>query len=326
MGVKVGRRRVRATMRSGVSVSVPLWDLESGVPGPCLLLTAAQHGNEVQGSEAIRRFVDLAGRDLARGRVLAVPFANLPAVRERRPHIRMGPEQPYGDDRGHNMNMTWGGGRGNDTGRLSAALARALFSGVTHVLDVHCWECHAAPALLIRDRPDLRLLARRLGPRFVQIRAPHGSTLGGRFCEIGRVGLSYECSGQYVVDEGEVRRCLRIIVNLARAIGILPGRPIPECREVLFSDATETVTVAAPITGLFVGRGLRNCDPVKKGAVLGHVLSDRDLSCHEITATVAGYLGAYGASRKDCDVALPGRHPYVSKGERLAAIVRPRPR
>jgi predicted deacylase len=252
---------------------------------------------------------------------MAVPFANLPAVRERRPHIHMGHEQPYGDARGHNMNVTWPGRKsGNDTERLSHALHRAFGKDPTHVFDVHCWERHNAPALLIRDRPDLRDMARRMGALFVDVRPPMPVTLGGMFCESGRVGLSYECSGQYVINEAEVVRCLRLMTNLARIIGILPGRPAPENRTVLFSDQTTTTSVTAPCNGLFVGRDLRPCDRVKRGDVLGHVLSDVDLTCREIRAPVAGYLYAYGASRKDCDVALPGHHPYVTRGERLAVI------
>ena len=34
-----------------------------------------------------------------------------------------------------------------------------------------------------------------------------------------------------------------------------------------------------------------------------------------------GYLKGLGATRDNCDVAMPGHHPYVVKGERVAAIV-----
>ena len=306
---------------------IPAWILDSRKPGPCFLVLAAQHGNEVQGSETIRRFVEIASKSLAAGRVIAVPFANLPAVRERRPHIHMKPEQPYADSRGHNMNHTWPGRRsGNDTARVSYAIHRAFGDEATHVLDLHCWEKHNAAAVLIRDTPYLRDLARKLGHRFVNIRPPSNATLGGRFCSTGRIGVCYEFSGQYVVNERQVQRGLRLIVNMAKAIGMLRGRLLQGDDPVLFSDETVTSDVCAPCSGLFVAEPLEICQPVKRGQVLGHVLSDANLACRTVAAPVAGFLRVHGASRPNCDVAMPGHHPYVSKGERVATIERRRKR
>ena len=325
MAVKAEVRRIRATLRSGKRLTIPAWILDSGRPGPCFLVTAAQHGNEVQGCEAIRRFVEIASKGIAEGKVIAVPFANLPAMRERRPHIRMGPEQPYGDDRGHNMNRTWPGRRsGNDTARVSYAIYRAFGDEATHALDLHCWQKWGAPAVLIRDVPGLRELAGKLGDRFVDIRPPSDHTLGGLFCATGRVGVTYEFAGQYLVDEQQVRRGLRLITNMAKAIGLLGGRLQKGDVPVLFSDQVRTTTVAAPHTGLFVEAALGVCQPVRKGQRLGHILSDVDLSCTEIVAPVSGYLRAYGASRAHCDVALPAQHPYVSTGDRVAIIAAPK--
>ena len=327
MGAKMTLRKIRATLRSGKRLTIPAWVLDSGKAGPCFLVTAAQHGNEVQGSEAIRRFVEIASKRMVAGEVIAVPFANLPAVRDRRPHIRMGPEQPYGDDRGHNMNRTWPGRRsGNDTARVSYAIARAFGDQATHVLDLHCWEKHSAPAVLVRDVPELRELALKLGHRFVHVSGPNNYTIGGYFCSTDRIGVTYEFAGQYVVDERQVQRGLRVATNYAKLIGLLPGRLEKGDDPVLFSDEMNTATVAAPCTGLFVEAGLELCQKVRKGEVLGHILSDADLATHVIKAPVTGYLRAYGSARPHCDVALPAQHPYVSAGDRLAIIATPKRR
>ena len=321
MGVDRQVEHVEASLGSGEVITIPAWVLDSGTPGPCLLLTAAQHGNEVQGTEAIRRFIELCEAGMSRGKVVAVPMVNLPAIRQRRPHIRMKPEQAYGDDRGHNMNRHWGGKRSrNATARIPAAIYRAFGAAATHALDLHCWEKHTAPALLIRDVPALRDLVAKLGHRFVQGCSPTDCTLGGHFCATGRIGITYEFAGQYTVNEEEVRRGLRMITNFAKAIGLLPGRPEKGDVPVLFSDQCTTTDVAAPCSGLFVEAGLKLCAPVCEGDLLGHILSDVDLSRREIRAPVSGYLRAFGASRAKCDVAMPGHHPYVTEGERLATI------
>lgn len=322
MRIRMKVVRVTADLTRDRKVRIPAWVIESRNPGPCLLLTAAQHGNEVQGAEAIRRFVKLASERLKRGKVFAVPLVNLPAVRQRRPHIRMRPEQAYGDDRGHNMNRWWPGKRsGNDTARIPYAICREFGHEATHAFDLHCWGKHNAPAVLIRNVPHIRELAGKLGHRFVDIRPPgRDFTLGGYFCATGRVGFTYEFSGQYTISEVQVRRGLMLITNLAKAIGLLPGRLIKGDSPVLMSDKCDTVQVTAPRSGLFVKAGLQVCQPVDKGALLGHIISDVNLTLDEVRAPVSGYLRKYGASRPKCDVAMPGHHPYVTKGENLAAV------
>ena len=322
MAARVETDRVVAQLRGKKQVTIPLWRVDSGKPGPVLLLTAAQHGNEVQGSEAIRRFVEVCKTRLKAGRVIAVPIVNIPAFHDRRPHIRMRPEQPYGDDRGHNMNRWWPGKRaGNDTARIPYAIYQAAGDEATHVLDLHCWEEHAAPAVLIRDVPGLRQIAKKLGHRFVDVRPPSDHTLGGYFCATGRVGITYEFSGQYTVNEAQVQRGLRMMTNLAKTIGLTSGKLAKGDSPVLFSDQCDRVDVTAPCTGLFVEAGFGTCEPVKRGALLGRILSDVDLSCQEIRSPANGYLRAYGASRAHCDVAMPGHHPYVTEGERLATVM-----
>ena len=313
--------RAKAELRSGDTVTIPFWVVESGRPGPCLLLAAAQHGNEVQGSEAIRRFVEMAEQRMRAGKVIAVPFVNMAAFRQRRPHINMKPEQPYGDARGHNMNGTWPGRkRGNDTARVSYAVYQAVGEEATHCLDLHCWAKFTAPAMIIRDAPGVREIAEGIAPRFVQVRPPANRTLGGLFCSTGRIGMTYEFPGQYTLDPHPLRDGMRVVTNFAKIIGLLSGRPAKGYSPVLFSDETKQTTVKAPCSGLFAQEPLRLCQAVKKGDLLGRLLSDRDLAVREIVAPRDGYLAAFAAHRPNCDVALPSQHPYASKGDTLATI------
>ena len=74
-------------------LNIPYWRIDSGVPGPTLLIMASQHGHEVQGAEVIRRPLP-ALKGSSAGCVLMVPFANLLALQNRRPHANSGPETP----------------------------------------------------------------------------------------------------------------------------------------------------------------------------------------------------------------------------------------
>ncbi len=321
MAVKLKTRRIKAELRGGKEVVIPAWVLDSNKPVPRMLITAAQHGNEVQGTEAIRRFVEIARERMRCGKIFAVPMVNLPAIRQRRPHINMKPEQSYGDDKGHNMNRWWPGKkRGNDTARIPYAIYQAFGEEATHALDLHCWNAHNAAAVLIRDAPGLRELATKLGHRFVHVCGPSNFTLGGYFCATGRVGVTFEFSGQYTMIEWEIQRGLRMMTNYAKAIGLWPGRLAKGDSPVLFSDECQTVMVAAPCNGMFVPADRRQCDLIDKGERIGLVISDTNLKLTEIRSPHSGYLRAFGVVRPDCDVAMPGHHPYVEKGEQVAQV------
>jgi hypothetical protein len=115
----------------------------------------------------------------------------------------------------------------------------------------------------------------------------------------------------------------RVVTNFAKAIGLMTGPPEKGDDPVLFSDQTQSFRVTAPMPGLFVERDLSLYDFIEEGTLLGHILVERDLTRHGVRSPRSGYLREYGASRPHSDVALPGSHPYVSEGDRLARITWP---
>jgi predicted deacylase len=325
-------REVRADTTDFGAVHIPYWQIESGVGGPCLLVTCAQHSNEVQGSEAMRRFVPMAARELRKGRISIVPFCNKPALWKRRPHISSTPERPYGDDAGHNMNRTWPGRpEGNDTERLSAAIYGALGEQATHNVDIHCWERFTAPASLPRkDRPLSIELARVCALPFASLwdgwAAPEQpSTIDTLFNDTGRSSLTFELSGQYALYEREVCWGLRAVLNVVKFLGMIDGAMEEPEQPIVWLHDTDQVRVTAPANGLFArADGLATASRVEEGQVLGTLLSDDDLSVTEIRAPTGGYLYSYDCSRANSDVSLTAQHPYASRGDRLAVIARPR--
>lgn len=68
------------------------------------------------------------------------------------------------------------------------------------------------------------------------MRPVSGNTLVGSFCLAGRVGITYECSGQYSIDPEQVRLALRTIANMARAIGMIRDAIEPGDGPVIFTD------------------------------------------------------------------------------------------
>ncbi len=324
---------ITASRRDGAEVRVPYWHLQSGQPGEVLAVTAAQHGNEVQGCEVVRAFRKVCERDLLRGEVYLIPFTNLPAVQHRRSHTTLEGEQPYGEDLGENMNRTWPGDpEGNDTERLSHAIHQAVISRCDHVLDLHSWSRFTATCTLVRaecanamamaDAAQIRFTMKQERPQL-----PDGAPapVGVPFNNDGRGALCIELAPQWVIREKEVRQGLRAATNIAKLLHLMDGEmeriagPL-----VMFSAAdreARTHTLRAPRSGLFVESGLETSDYVETGQKLGHLICDGDLTTVDLVAPVSGYLWQYGCHREHSDVRLPAMHPYADEGDIVAAVM-----
>jgi predicted deacylase len=312
---------------------VPYWHLTTGQPGETFVVMAAQHGNEVQGCEVIRRFREVCAHDLVRGDVYLLPFTNPPAVRHRRSHTTLGPEQPYGDDRGENMNRTWPGNpEGNDTERLSYAIHQAIIARCTRLLDLHSWSRFTATCTLVRADCDSARQQAEVAqiPFTMGVERPHSAPgapapVGVPFNDDGRGALCIELAPQWVIREKEVMQGLRAATNMAKLFGMIEG-VIEEIAgpRTYFTAADRddrTHTVRAPRHGLFVEIGLETADYVAAGQKLGHLICDDDLEIVEIVAPVAGLLWQYGCHREHSDVMLPAMHPYASEGDIVAAVM-----
>lgn len=323
-----------ATLTDGSVCPIPYWHLDSGRPGEVFLVLAEQHGNEVQGCEVIRRFREVCEAGLVRGQVYLVPFANPLALRHRRSHVTLGPEQPYGEAEGQNMNLTWPGDpEGNDTARVSYAIWQAVGRHCTRYLDLHSWSRFTATCTLTRpDVPVAEEMALATAIRFVQGRprpnpAPgQPSLVTVQFNNNGLAGICIELAPQWVIREKEVLQGLRAATNIARLLGMIEGEPEAlEGPVVKFNQADQdsrTYKVSAPCSGLFVENGLETSDYVEKGQRLGHIISDENLETVEILSPISGYLWEYGCHRLNCDVALPDMHPYADAGDALASVMR----
>ncbi len=323
------------------------WEIDSGKEGPVLLITAALHGIEVQGSEVIRRFCPIAEKKILKGRMILVPFANPPALWNRRAHIVSTLAHPKGKeiwdderkimrfDLRDNINCTWPGNPdGNEAEQVSHALYNGIVKQATHLVDMHCWNRFTVTAALADESPGTMELAKAAALPAISVRPataltspqrPMPPTLSYIFKTTGRVALDMEFSGQYIISENEVARGVRMLSNCSKHIGMFRGKPEGTEETVMILDVKmEKITVTAQTEGLFIENGLAPGDRVNKGEVLGTLFNDKNLRSTEVKSPAGGYLYAYGHYRRFCDADLADMHPYADKGDTLAIIVRPK--
>lgn len=327
-----------ATLEDGTALAVPFWRIESGRDGPAFVLIAAQHGNEVIGTEVARRFQEVCAQQLIAGSVWLVPTANLLAVRSRRHSFDLGPEQNnrLHPTKANNMQRTWPGNpHGNNTERLSYALDQAVVRHGSHLLDMHCWQhVNAAETLAYNDHAPSTAMGQVTTTRFMSLRPATIPKTGPiMVAELmrkrGGASLVMELSGQFSMPERQVQIGLTSMVNIAKLLGMIEGQPEPVPGPRVVRTKENSREVHAPCSGMFVpaarkdGSGnLAPEDRVEQGQSLGHIIRDKDLVAVPIVAPVSGYLWQYGLCHWSlCDASLPALHPYTEEREIIATVL-----
>ncbi len=325
-----------AILGDGSTLATPFWRIESGKDGPSLLLLAAQHGNEVHGTEVARRLKDVCARQLVAGSVWLVPMANLPAIRVRLHSVDLGPEQSGRFSQGHNMQQTWPGNpEGNDTERIAYALDQSVVRHCSHGVDMHCWnQFWAAETLATTGHESSELLGAVTTPRFISYRpvrppADKVRSITQLMHVRGAGAVVMELSGQFQMGERQVQIGLNSMVNIAKALGMIEGEPESVEGPKVERSRERSHEVLAPCSGIFMPALQKGTsailipdDFVEEGQPLGHIIRETDLAAVPVLASVAGYLWQLNACHGQlCDASLPAQHPYAEEGNRLALVV-----
>ena len=231
-------------------------------PGPRLLVTAAIHGDEINGVEVVRR---LLGRRMPRlsGDLLLVPIANLPAFLGR---------SRYLPDRRDLNRLFPGSTTGSFGARLARVLAKDLAGICTHGIDLH------TGAVTRPNLPQVRFSrevagAQEMASAFgapVMIQSPvRSGSFRGEFTETGKPQLMFEGGEAGILEPAPVRLAIKGVVSVMRHLGMLPPPRAKENRPdpVL---CVRTWWQRSPRGGLF----LPSADLgkiVSKGQIIGKV-------------------------------------------------------
>lgn len=272
--LQINGRRISRGSRT--TVDLPLPQLYTHTPmtmpvhvvrgrhdGPVLFLSAAIHGDELNGVEIIRRILKLPALARMRGSLIAVPMVNVYGVIQ---HSRYLPDR-------RDLNRSF---PGSDHGSLAARVADLFMTEIvarsTHGIDIHTGALHRANLPQIRanlDDEETARLARAFAvPVLLNSNLRDGS-LREAAAECGIPMLLYEAGEALRFDEMSIRVGVRGVINVMRALGMFPRaksrrkRPAPEP-----FVARSSSWVRAPASGI-----LRTVTPlggrIKKGDVLG---------------------------------------------------------
>lgn len=302
----------------GMAERIGYWEVDSGKPGPVFAVVAAQHGNELCGCVSVRDFIRIAETNLVCGKVIGVPFMNPPAVRRRAPSADLRPGEPYIRS-AHNMQTLWDSPGFNDTAALAAGIWEKILSRADCILDIHCYQRSMAPVAAVRNTPEGEALAKASGYPFVRTLSRESDWQGHlrvRAEKAGKRFIGIELRGQYLLYPEEIARGTRTAVNVARHLGLMPGKP--ETQEQRRMGGT--VAVCAPTAGLFVNGPFKPGDVVRKGEKLGYVLRETTLEEVPVIAPVSGRITRF-VGRGDGDVDIREFSQWVFLDDLVAQVL-----
>lgn len=262
---------------------MPVHVLHGKLSGPCLLITAAIHGDEINGVEIIRRLLKLKILKRLSGTIILVPVTNVYGFISQSRYLM--------DRRDLNRSFP-----GSDNGSLAARLAHLILQELvgkcTHIIDLHTGSLHRTNLPQVRitlDDPEMEQLAKAFhAPIILNTRSPDGS-LRQAAKNIGISTLLYEAGEALRFDELSIRIGVHGIINVMRELGMLPASHRQPKLKYTPIIAQASLWVRASRSGIMRPR-IRLGDRVNKNANLGIIADPLGLDETTIQAPVDGVV------------------------------------
>lgn len=253
-----------ARLYTNNEMTLPIQVIHGKIPGPVLFVSAAVHGDEINGVEIIRRLMISRTLNKLRGTLLVVPVANPFGFIQR---------SRYLPDR-RDLNRSFPGtAKGSLAGRLAHLFMTEIASCCDFGIDLHTGSNFRSNLPQIRacidDPKTLELAAAFEAPIIVPSELREGS-LREAVAALGKPVLVYEGGEALYFNESVIRTGLQGIIKMMRHTGMLAASKKKARRESIVTDRTSWVR--ASMSGTF-SLNVKLGDLVKRGGLLG-ILSD----------------------------------------------------
>lgn len=215
-------------------------------PGPRLFVSAAIHGDELNGVEIIRRLLGQSSLRRLRGTLLAIPIVNVHGFIH---------QSRYLPDR-RDLNRSFPGSKKGPLGaRLAYLFMTEIVERCTHGIDLHTGAIHRSNLPQIRanleDEETSRLAKAFSVPVVLNSNLRDGS-LREAAAERGIPMLLYEAGEALRFDEVAIKAGVRGIINVMRALEMLPPSRRRTPRKVIRPFIAHSSSwVRAPGSGVF---------------------------------------------------------------------------
>ncbi len=280
----------------GVPVSTPVLVVNGRKAGPVLCLTAAIHGDELNGIEMVRRVMhDMIPEKLS-GAIIGVPIVNVQGFRR---------GSRYLPDR-RDLNRYF---PGNPRGSAASRIAHSFFTRVVMhcdaLIDLHTGsqERYNLPQIRadLRD-PDVVTLTQGLGGMVILHSTPARGTLRAAATAAGIPTVTLEAGGPSALEASVVRQGVTGIETLISTLSMQRRRSIWGDPEPVYYRSTWVRADSGGILFADVSLG----STVRKGDLLGTITDPVSNARAELRAPYSGRV--LGMARNQ--VVMPGNAAF----------------
>ena len=298
----------------GVPVSTPVLVVNGASPGPTLCLTAAVHGDELNGVEMVRRVMhDVSAEKLA-GSIIGVPIVNVQGFRR---------GSRYLPDR-RDLNRYF---PGNPKGSPAARIAHSFFTKiVAHcdaLIDLHTGSFERANLPQIRAdlrNPDVVTLTQGFGAMVILHSTPAVGTLRHAATQAGVPAVTLEAGGPSQLELNEVKHGVKGIETLISSLGMLRKRRLWGNPEPVYYRSSWVRADSGGILLSDVSLG----STVREGDLLGTITDPMNNASNELRSPYSGRI--IGMARNQ--VVMPGFaafHVGITTVEAPEELAEPQP-
>lgn len=222
-GVVHRRRVVMTENATGNETLVPVIIVRAAEQGPVVGVSAAIHGNELNGIPVIHRLVDvLTKHALLKGTVMAVPIVNVPG------YLRQQREFEDGADLNRIMP---GKSDGNESELYAHRFRERVLRHFDYLIDLHTASFGRVNSLYVRvDMTDevAAKMARLLSPQIIVHSEGADGTLRGAAEDLGIHAVTVEVGDPQRLQPGLVRSARLGIQEVLEYLGMFPDISSPD--------------------------------------------------------------------------------------------------
>ncbi|PLY14130.1 MAG: succinylglutamate desuccinylase [Sedimenticola sp.] len=272
-----------ALLHTQTPLNMPVQIIRGLKDGPRLFVSAAIHGDELNGIEIIRRLHQNKVLKRLHGTLITIPIVNVFGVIH---HSRYLPDR-------RDLNRSFPGSeRGSLAGRLANLFMTEIVDNATHGIDLHTGALHRTNLPQVRanmDDPETKKLAKVFGAPVILNSDIRDGSLRECAAERGMPMLLYEAGEALRFDELSIRAGVKGIINVMRELGMVPKTRYTARHKIEPLVARSSSWVRATESGVFrafTALGAR----VGKGSVMGAITSPYGDNEVEVVSPVSGIV------------------------------------
>lgn len=264
-------------------LGMPVHVIRGKKDGPHLFVSAAIHGDELNGVEIIRRLHQHKALQRLRGTLITIPMVNVYGVIH---HSRYLPDR-------RDLNRSF---PGNDHGSLASRLAhlfmREIVANCSHGIDIHTGALHRSnlPQLRVNlEDAETERLARAFGvPVIIHSNLRDGSLREAAATQ-GIPMLLYEAGEALRFDELAIRAGVKGVIHVMRELGMI-AKPSRAPKHLIEPNiATSSHWIRAPKSGVF--RAFTKLgERIRRNDLLGVIASPFGENEESIIANASGIV------------------------------------